>query len=256
MLFNLGDCYEKQGKTASAWTAFTDVAGMAKAQGQPEREKAARQRADALAPRVPRLKIVVPPKSEVEGLELARDGTAIGRAQWGVLIPVDPGAHEVAATAPRRLSTTVRITAVEGKEQVAEIPFLEPAPVAPAPVVVAPPPTVAPAPPAEDPSRGNSQRAIGVVTGAVGLVGIGLGVTYGLMASSKKDEADQHCVAGDLCDADGISLRRKATGRADVSTVGFIAGGALLTLGVVLYLTAPRAASRLGLRADGVMVRF
>src|SRR5262245_22796326 len=43
-LFNLADCYEHQGKTASAWSAFLDVAARSKAQAQTKREEVARDR--------------------------------------------------------------------------------------------------------------------------------------------------------------------------------------------------------------------
>src|SRR5436305_8717571 len=36
-LLNLADCYERQGKTASAWARFTEAATMAERAGQQER---------------------------------------------------------------------------------------------------------------------------------------------------------------------------------------------------------------------------
>jgi Flp pilus assembly protein TadD len=58
--FNLAECYEKVGKVASAWSAYRDVASLARTQSQETRETIATQRADAIEGRVPRLKIVVP----------------------------------------------------------------------------------------------------------------------------------------------------------------------------------------------------
>ena len=58
--FNLAVCYEQVGRTASAWSTFLDVAGAARAAGQTEREKVARQRATALEPRLIRLTITAP----------------------------------------------------------------------------------------------------------------------------------------------------------------------------------------------------
>src|SRR6185436_4269196 len=41
--FNLADCWEHIGRTASAWSGFLDVAAEAKAAGQADREKASRE---------------------------------------------------------------------------------------------------------------------------------------------------------------------------------------------------------------------
>src|SRR4051812_6541321 len=46
-LLNLGDCYEKNGQTASAWASFREAASTA-ARSSDSREKVARDRAAAL----------------------------------------------------------------------------------------------------------------------------------------------------------------------------------------------------------------
>jgi tetratricopeptide (TPR) repeat protein len=51
--FNLADCWERLGRTASAWALFLDVAAVTKAAGQADRERAARDRAAALEPKLP-----------------------------------------------------------------------------------------------------------------------------------------------------------------------------------------------------------
>src|SRR5262245_53350190 len=55
--FNLADCYEHIGKTASAWTHFSEVADSARRANQGERESIARQRANALQPKLSKIKI-------------------------------------------------------------------------------------------------------------------------------------------------------------------------------------------------------
>ncbi len=61
----------------------------------------------------------------------------------------------------------------------------------------------------------------------------------GSMAKSKWNEAQtQHCRTSTLCDAEGVNLVSSAQSGATVSTIGFIAGGALLATGVVLFATA------------------
>ena len=75
--FHLADCYENQGKLASAWATFLEVASLAAASNQPDREKAAKARAARLEPRLPRLTIVVPadePRSRPAGHARRRRG--------------------------------------------------------------------------------------------------------------------------------------------------------------------------------------
>ena len=57
--FQLAQCYEAVGRTASAWAGFLELADLARAAGQEAREKTARQRAADLEPAVNRLVIDV-----------------------------------------------------------------------------------------------------------------------------------------------------------------------------------------------------
>ena len=53
-LFNLGDCYEHVGRTASAFAAFVETAEQARLANQRDRETIATSRAATLAPKTPR----------------------------------------------------------------------------------------------------------------------------------------------------------------------------------------------------------
>src|SRR6187402_2533014 len=81
--FHLADCQEKNGKIASAWATFLEVASQARASAQSDREKAALKRAAQLESKLPRLRIEVPEANRVNGLEIHRDGVLVGSAQWG-----------------------------------------------------------------------------------------------------------------------------------------------------------------------------
>jgi hypothetical protein len=91
-------------------------------------------------------------------------------------------------------------------------------------------------------SDGSTQRTIGIVVGVGGLALVGLGAGFGLSAKSSLDDsnAENHCRADNKCDAIGVAARDDAKSAALVSTIGFIAGGAALIGGTVLYFTAPR----------------
>jgi hypothetical protein len=102
--FNLAHCWEKLGRSASAWALFLDVAAAARAGNQPQRETAARERATALEPKLTRLRVDVP--TPTPGMKVARDDQDVGRAAWGTAMPVDPGEHRLVVTAPGRREWT------------------------------------------------------------------------------------------------------------------------------------------------------
>ena len=110
ILLNLGDCYEKIGRTASAWTRFGEAASVAARSNRPDDADEARRRQEALEPALVRLTIRV--SSPVPGLVVSRDGVTLDEAIWGTTLPVDPGDHLVRAEAPgyEPWSTSVSIT--------------------------------------------------------------------------------------------------------------------------------------------------
>jgi hypothetical protein len=231
--FNLAECYEKLGKVASAWSAYRDVVGLARAQGQELRETIATEKARAIEARVPRLRIVVPDGNRVDKLTVTRDGGVVGAPQWGLALPIDPGTHKITFEAPGFEAETLEVTLAEGKTESVEAPPLRKKTVVERPAVVDAPATKSTT------SDGRTQRMIGYVAGGAGIAGLGVGGVFGVFAMDKQKESEAHCV-GDRCDVEGLFLRDRALGRATVSTVGFVAGAALLVTGVVLVLTAPR----------------
>lgn len=272
--FNLADCNEHIGKITSAWAGFLEVAAGSKASNQAEREKLARKRAQALEPRLP--KLVVEVASAPPGLEVKRDGVAVGAAAWGSPIPVDPGSHRISATAPGKGSWEATVAATEGKVAHVAVPRdLPAAAVAAGPAANGPQPDLA-APPAtafasDFPSpvieqNGATQRTAGWIVAGVGVVGVGLGAGFGLSSIAKRNDSRSHCVA-DQCDADGVGLRDDAIRNGNIATIATIAGGAAIAGGLVLVLTAPkttesrervgklRAIPNVGLNGGGFMLQ-
>lgn len=124
--YKLAECYERVGKLASAWENYLEVAGKAKADKNTEREQFARDKAKALEPRLTRLKISVSPPL-LRGLVVKRGAKEIGAAQYGLLIPVDPGRITISASAPGYQTWSEVVEArAEGQNYVATIPQLEP----------------------------------------------------------------------------------------------------------------------------------
>ncbi len=252
--FNLADCHEHVGKVASAWTGFLSVAALAKTKEQKDREKAARQRAHALERRLPKLLVEV--KDPPPGLEVRRDGVVLGSAAFGTSIPVDPGPHKVVATAPGKAPWETTVDAAEGQTSKVTIPRALPeattavATAAPAAPVVAAAPVTEPAPAAPtttastyfpepiDERESSGRRTAGFVVAGAGLIGLGVGGYFGLASLSRRNDSRDHC-QGNVCDAEGVSLRKEAIEAGNVSTVASIAGGAALLGGLVLVFTAP-----------------
>ncbi len=221
--FNLADCNERIGKITSAWAAFLDVAAQSKAAKQRDREAVARRRAALLEPRLPRLVIAV--YSVTDGLEIERDGGAVGAAAWGGAIPVDPGVHRVTARAPGKETWETTVAAVEG----ATVRVSVPRDLAP----VAGPSAVA--------KRGATHRTLGWLSAGLGAAAIGVGLGFGLSSLASRNDSRSHCT-GDACDAAGLRLRADAISSGSIATIASIAGGAAVAGGLILVLTAPAGA--------------
>lgn len=248
-LLNLADCYEHTGQTASAWAAWKDAAARANAAGKADVEKRALARAAALEPNLAKLAISVDSASDVPGLEVKRDGVRVGHAEFGVAIPVDPGTHVVDATAPGKQPFAGKVDVAAKQANAAltvtlvDAPQAAPAP-APAPAAApAPAPAPAPVTPEQPSGTWSGQKTVALIVGGVGVVGIGVGSAFGLIAKSKNDQALQNCRTSTLCSQTGLDLTNDAKSAATVSTVAFVAGGVALAGGIVLWLTAPSHAS-------------
>ncbi len=139
--FNLADCYEHLGRTATARTLFLEVAATAHESGQSEREEAATARAKALETQIHTLVIDVKVSSPKQ--EIRRDGIVLEPAKWGAPEPVDPGFHEIVVTAPGKKRWHARVEVPLSGDVTVQIPALEDA--EPAPSAVAAPAAVAPA---------------------------------------------------------------------------------------------------------------
>lgn len=124
-LINLADCYERVGKIASAWERFNEVADVSRKDGNTARERAARARAEALAPKVPKLTLNVPAASKAAGIEVKRNKIVVDQSQWGKALPVDPGVYVVEASAPKRRAWQGFTIVEEGKQTSIDVPPLE-----------------------------------------------------------------------------------------------------------------------------------
>lgn len=240
-ILNLAACYEKNGQTASAWSAYRAAAAAARDKGQSAREKAARESVSRLEPGLLKVIVTVTPQPDADALTVTLDGTAIPPGLRGIPTPVDHGTHRLEASGPGKKPWSIAFT-VNGATTPVLVPVLDVAPVQVQPEGTKPPVTAPPS--GAEPRDGKSQRAVALIVGGVGIVGVGVGSAFGLMAKSSDDKADPLCSSSDHCTDEGKSLINSAHSKATVATVAFSIGGAGLLGGAILWLTAPRAQER------------
>jgi hypothetical protein len=257
-LLNLANCYEKLGRTASAWATYRAAASAANAAGRRDYLTTAQRRADGLSTKLARLTVTV--AQPVTGLQVKRDGVLVDAAEWGIAIPIDVGSHSVEAAAPGHKAWAVAIqVAQDGAQAAVTIPTLEEAPAdATAAAVPATPPatpssvsTSSPTAPNDVPSpeqpiasSGGAQRAVALVVAGVGVVGLGVGTVFAISAKNKYNDsiANGQCPnPNDLnvCNATGVAERNDARSAGNIATVAFGVGAAALVAGGVLWFTAP-----------------
>jgi hypothetical protein len=97
VLLHLAECHEKVGQNASAWSEYNDAVELAHRKGD-QREGLAQSRIDAIAPKLAKLRVAKMTPSP-PGLVVKRDGVDM-TVLVGTDMPIDPGEHEIVATAP------------------------------------------------------------------------------------------------------------------------------------------------------------
>ncbi|CAN5508753.1 hypothetical protein BH09MYX1_BH09MYX1_33210 [soil metagenome] len=235
-LLNLGDCYEKNGQNASAWATYNDAINLGRRQGRPELEEFARKKVTELEPHLVHLTIKVPKEAAVDGLAIQRDGVAIDAGAWEAPIPIDPGAHEMTVSAPKKIAKKFPIRIDEAAPNTDfVVSALEDAPID-APQVR----TKIVTRMVETPTFWSTPRTIGLVVGGVGIATLIGGAATGAAAAATWSSAKSSCAMrpDGLCvpGSDAPRLTDTATTLATASTVLFIAGGVITAGGVVLFL--------------------
>lgn len=232
-LLNLADCYEKNNQLASAWARFHEAIALAQRLGRSNREQTAKERAEKLEPRLIKLSIV----SKASGIEVKLDGNTIDREVLGSPIPVDAGKHtlEASAKGKKTFSTSIEVSE-KSKSPSVDIPALEDEP-----KEETKEPKFTP-PPKEERGGWSTQKTLGLVAGGAGVIALGVGGYFGLKTSSTWKSAQERCTTGNSgleCDAEGVDLGQQAKSSGNIATIAFVAGGALLLGGAVLFFTAP-----------------
>jgi hypothetical protein len=252
-LLNLAFCHEQEGKTTSAWNEYNAAAALAAQKGQLDRVDFAREHAAAVAKRLSFLHLDLP--AGAEGVEV--DGAGVPRDRWAMPLPLDPGDHKVAVTAPNKkpANLAVKVASDPGVQEVT-IPPLQDERSAAAPASL--PATATASAASDSESETHVSRLPAYVAGAIAVVGIGVGIGGGLEAMSKKSDADAQCPVKE-CNPAGRALISDAQTAATVSTVGFGVGLAGAAVAVWFFFHPSTTESRtarltpvLGTRSAGL----
>jgi hypothetical protein len=217
-LLELGKCYERANRTASAWHSFLQAEALAQVEKNRELAQVAAQRVAQLEPRLNRVMFMVPMTSRVPGLTVRLGANTVPPTSWGSSIPVDAGVQRVSASAKGYQAWQMEIDASHGEGKQFRVNV----------------PTLAPVAESAASSRGSAYRTAGVVTGSFGLAGIGAGALFSAMSRNANDSST--CVKGVVQCNQPTSNK---TALSDAATLSFAVGGALFATGVTLLVLAP-----------------
>ncbi|MBX3226863.1 MAG: tetratricopeptide repeat protein [Labilithrix sp.] len=220
-LLNLGSCYERLGRTASAWAAYQQAVSLANVQNQTQRAAIAKADAARLEPRLARLTIVV--ESPPPGLAVTRNGEVVDANVLDRAVPVDAGPQRVHASAPEHEPWDGTVNASDGAEATIKVPRLV---------------KLEPAKPPPPPEKRTSYLPLGLEIGGGALLAGGL--VFGGLSFSKWSDVEDRC-PGATCASEDIRRDTNAdVGSARtfamVSTIGIAVGAVVLGAGIVLHL--------------------
>lgn len=258
----LGDCYDRIGKTASAWAAFQQAAALARASQQTDREDIAVERSEELYDRLSYLTIELSPETQsLDGVEVLLEDRSIPDGSWGTPIPIDPGRQRVTVRAPghREWKGEASIAGEPGEQSLA-VPDLVPLERSADPALArggGKRERVNAGSERETAGGSGTQRALAYVAGGLGLAGLGAGGYFTVRAYQLNETSLSECLVNDAnaCTSRGKELRDDARQQGTFATIAAGAGFALVGVSVVLLLTAPDEAPVVGTQQLRLLAR-
>jgi hypothetical protein len=240
-LLNLGLCEEHEVRIASAWAHFRAAAEQLPS-GDP-RVRFATEHANALEPRVPHLRLALPPDaSTAKTVSILLDGVALESASLGVPLPVDPGPHAIEAKTDAGVAVR-SITVAEGETKDATIELPSP-----------PQLSDASAPPAQMRAHSSARSTAGWALVATGGVGVAASLVLGGLVLKEKAVVADDCKAK-KCSPAGLTAGHDGSIFAAASTVSIAVGVAALGGGTYLVLSAPHPGAPHGSGLSSVLLQ-
>ncbi len=175
--------------------------------------------------------VVVTARSSAGGdlfaVKVSMDATPLVGSLDGQAIPLNPGLHSFHFESEGMRAADTQVLVKEGGKDQSVAVVMTPVT---APTVMTTTVQTKPA------SSGSALRTTGYVLGGIGIAGLATGIAAGVIATSAKSSD---------CKSDVCKPGTSSTVQTDahISTIGFIAGGALLAAGIGLVVFAPRSSS-------------
>ncbi len=201
----------------------------------------ARATLDATLPRLASIRTQV--SGACTSPTLTVDGESVSEAAIGAERHIDPGAHRLRVTATGCYPFEASLHLAEGQSKVVE-------------VVLRADPSAAPRaglhPASGEVRRDDSERGTivpALVAFGLGAIGAGVGIAGGVVVASSTSSLEGACENKVCPPAASADLDRAKTW-ATVSTVGFVAAGALAATGLTLLLISPKTDGKQTMRAQ------
>jgi hypothetical protein len=205
---------------------------------------------------------------DVAAVKLAIDGVAYTDPRDGDAIVLDPGEHEFRFEAPGQAPVVKRFIMHQGEQNRREDILVGPAalPATTVAPTVPPPPDSAATTSAltageRRSTHGNTQRAIGIVVGGVGVASLAAGAIFGGLSMAAHGSYENDCggkigAPAGFCNHQGVSGESDAATKGTLSTIFFLAGGVAAAAGAAVFFTAPRGdAMQVGVGPGAVVVK-
>lgn len=189
-LQNLAVCYEAEGKVAFAFARFNELRSLSQKTNRDDRVRLADEHLAALAPRISRLRVVLPASASA-GTTVSVDGDPYGAASLRAGIALDVGEHVVRVAAPGKREATLRARiAAEGATTTLEAPALVDAPGARGAAAT---PGGATLDELDRVAGARALRTTGLVVGGVGLAALAAGGVFGILTITTNNAAKNAC---------------------------------------------------------------
>lgn len=239
----LAFCHERRGHLATAWTLFRQLRSNAQRRGRTDQAAIAESHVRTLEPQLAHLTLTV--KTRPVGLVVKRNNVEVPPDAFNIPIALDRGEYVLSAEAPGYPTWSSPLKIEDGQKPVVDVELTK---------LTATPPTPAPAArssprvepePRRDPSSRSQSGWIGIAATGAGVVVVGVAGAMGLSARSKRDDARSLGCTADLtmCPAEALDTANSSHTRGQLATGFFVAGAALATAGIVLWIAAPRKSS-------------